>query len=100
MSAAGFDQARAGARGVPGSAAHVDGGVARRRVPGLLRPRGIVGSGSRLMRWFVVAAGAAIAAAGVGAAAGPRTPLGIRITSPLGRTGLSGPIRLVAQTHG
>jgi VWFA-related protein len=52
------------------------------------------------MRWFVVAACAAVALAGAGAAAGPRTPLGIRITSPLGRTGLSGPIRLVAQTHG
>jgi VWFA-related protein len=52
------------------------------------------------MRGLVVAAGAALAVASVGAAAGPRTPLGIRITSPLGRTGLSGPIRLVAQTHG
>jgi VWFA-related protein len=52
------------------------------------------------MRSFVVAAGAAIAVASVGAAAGPRTPLGIRITSPLGRTGLDGPIRVVAQTHG
>jgi VWFA-related protein len=52
------------------------------------------------MRRFVVAVCAAIALAGVGAAAGSRTPLGVRITSPLGRTGLNGPIRLVAQTHG
>jgi hypothetical protein len=52
------------------------------------------------MRRFVAAACGLAALASVGAAAGPRTPLGIRITSPLGRTGLNGPIRLVAQTHG
>jgi Ca-activated chloride channel family protein len=32
-------------------------------------------------------------------ASGPHVPLAIRITSPLGRTGLSGPIRLVAQVE-
>lgn len=30
-------------------------------------------------------------------AAGPHVPIAVRITSPLGRTGLAGPIRLVAQ---
>jgi len=32
-------------------------------------------------------------------AAGPATPLAVRITSPLGRTGLTGPVRLVAQVQ-
>ena len=71
---------------------------------GLFRPRGVVGSGARLMNEcrslalpVAVAAGWALAAA-VGR--GPRRPLAIRITSPLGRTGLTGPIRSVAQSNG
>ncbi len=56
------------------------------------------------MRNAVMACLVAMVVAGSGAslrlfAAGPATSLAVRITSPLGRTGLTGPVRLVAQVQ-
>src|SRR5262245_35612346 len=56
-----------------------------------MRPATIVGL-------FIMIAATGVADRGV-LAAGPRNALSIRITSPLGRTGLAGPIRIVAQVR-
>lgn len=50
--------------------------------------------------WLLVAALAALAGGGGAAAAVNDTPLTVRITSPMGRTGVTGAVRIVAQIGG
>ena len=53
----------------------------------------------RMVAWAVLALALAVSRPGAQAAADSGTPLSIRITSPLGRTGAAGVVRIVAQVN-